>query len=221
MLDGIEADRLISDPPYDFDASGGGAFRAMRQSMNRVHELGLDQGFDVSVLPLQRVQAAVIFCHTDQLVGLLPALDAEFDRYALCYWRKTNPLPLAKNHYRPDTEFYVHAWRSGASPEGTLRDKVRSWDGPVGKSEFEHPTVKPLALMQKIVLNAGGEVLLDPYMGTGTTGLAALAQGKRFVGVERDPRWFDVACRRVEACVRQGELFGPNASAARKVGADG
>lgn len=64
--------------------------------------------------------------------------------------------------------------------------------------------------MQKIVINASapGDIVLDPFMGTGTTAVAALQHGRRFVGIENDPRWFDAACQRIDRHVRQGDLFG-------------
>jgi site-specific DNA-methyltransferase (adenine-specific) len=56
---------------------------------------------------------------------------------------------------------------------------------------------------------ADGEVVLDPFMGSGTTGLAALRKGRRFIGIEKDERWFDMACQRIRAVSGDaGPLFG-------------
>lgn len=71
-----------------------------------------------------------------------------------------------------------------------------------------HPTQKPLALM-KWCLNflPKAETILDPFMGSGTTGVAAVQMGRKFIGIERDEGYFDIACRRIEQAQRQGDMF--------------
>ena len=72
-----------------------------------------------------------------------------------------------------------------------------------------HPAEKPVALMEFLVQNstAPDGLVFDPFMGSGTTGEAAIAAGRRFVGIEHDPQWFDIACRRIEDAQRQGRLI--------------
>lgn len=75
----------------------------------------------------------------------------------------------------------------------------------------EHPTQKPITLMQWCIdqLPKEAELILDPYMGSGTTGVACMKMGKKFIGIEIDPRHFEVACRRIEEAQRQGDMFLP------------
>ncbi len=72
-----------------------------------------------------------------------------------------------------------------------------------------HPAEKPVSLMQFLVENSSpvGGLIFDPFMGSGTTGEAALATDRKFVGIEHDPHWFDVACRRIEDAQRQQRMF--------------
>jgi hypothetical protein len=70
----------------------------------------------------------------------------------------------------------------------------------------EHPTQKPVQLMKWCVLMTTGAVC-DPYMGSGTTGVACACLGRPFVGVERHEPYFDIACRRIEQAQRQRDLF--------------
>ncbi len=72
---------------------------------------------------------------------------------------------------------------------------------------FDHPTQKPVSLMRQLVSEAKAETILDPFMGSGTTGVAAVQMGKAFIGIEREPRYFDIACRRIEEAQRQGDFF--------------
>ena len=75
------------------------------------------------------------------------------------------------------------------------------------RNEF-HPTEKPVGLMCKFVEWTHG-VVLDPFMGSGTTGVAAIQLGRKFIGIEREPKYFDIACKRIEQAVAQGQLFAP------------
>jgi site-specific DNA-methyltransferase (adenine-specific) len=74
-----------------------------------------------------------------------------------------------------------------------------------------HPTEKPVGLMSYIVRLSVREnrTILDPFMGSGTTGVAAIQLGRKFIGIEREPKYFDIACQRIEQAVAQGQLFEP------------
>jgi site-specific DNA-methyltransferase (adenine-specific)/modification methylase len=60
--------------------------------------------------------------------------------------------------------------------------------------------------------------VLDPFLGSGTTGVAAIQAGRTFIGIERDPKYFDIACRRIEDAQRQESLFEPAAPKAEQMG---
>lgn len=73
-----------------------------------------------------------------------------------------------------------------------------------------HPTQKPVRLMAWTIEQLGLPlVILDPFMGSGTTGVAAIQLGRKFIGIEKDPKYFDIACKRIEQAVGQGQLFAP------------
>ena len=76
--------------------------------------------------------------------------------------------------------------------------------------EHLHPTQKPVALMQWCIEQVGkAETVLDPYMGAGATGVAAAGMGRSFIGIEIEPKYFDIACRRIEDAQRQAPMFAP------------
>ena len=78
------------------------------------------------------------------------------------------------------------------------------------KDVKQHPTQKPLAVMRWCIEQAGNpQTILDPFMGSGTTGVAAIQLGRSFIGIEREPKYFDIACQRIEQAVAQGQLFEP------------
>ena len=71
----------------------------------------------------------------------------------------------------------------------------------------DHPTQKPLSLMLWCLKWIDGDTILDPFMGSGTTGVAAAKMGHHFIGIEREPRYFDIACRRIEQAYAQPDMF--------------
>jgi DNA modification methylase len=75
----------------------------------------------------------------------------------------------------------------------------------------QHPTQKPVALMVWCIeqVKPTPQTILDPFMGSGTTGVAAIQMGRKFIGIEREPKYFDIACKRIEQAVAQGQLFAP------------
>ena len=114
-------DALVTDPPYDFKTSGGGKMRKERKCLESIIENELDKGFDLSIINGLLYRSAVIFCHNDQLHKVLPHVAGNYSRYAVCFWEKNNPMPVANKHYQPDLEPYIHAWNKGGHPD---RDKI-------------------------------------------------------------------------------------------------
>lgn len=199
LLGWMDAD--IMDPPYKMRAEGGGRYRKERPHFDQIVEEELHKDFDRSIINPLLCGAAVVFASNDQLADVLAHLRGCFHRHALCVWQKPNPQPIANKHYRSDVEFYVHAWRRDHYPIGALAEKLRvtTTGSPRGSARFGHATPKPDILMNKIVGNVAGETICDPFMGTGSTGVAAVRAGRIFTGIEHNPRHFETAVRRITA----------------------
>lgn len=125
-------------------------------------------------------------------------------------WVKTNPMPQISSD-RP-----AQGWEGIAYMHSTGGEKKR-WNGGgthgnyVGSlvTDGVHPTGKPLALFSQFVerFTDRGTLVLDPFMGSGTTGVAAIQMGRKFIGIEREPKYFDIACKRIEQASRQVDMF--------------
>lgn len=97
------------------------------------------------------------------------------------------------------------AWSNLSRPAAIFKESATR-----GTPNKQHPTQKPLSLMAWCVaLVPGAKTICDPYMGSGTTGVAAAQQGRSFIGIERDECYFEIACRRIEDAQRQESLFEP------------
>lgn len=193
----LKADAIITDPPYKFNNSGGGKFRKVRKASNKISEKNLDKGFLFKEIPWKRFKSAMVFCHNDQILELSAHLGEIYHRIAWLSYHKTNPSPMANKHYLADTEFYIHGWQHGYHPVGEHNDLRRFIVTRNGaQKQFDHPTVKPMDLMLKMAKNINGDVVLDPFMGTGSTGEALHKSGKTFIGIESDVEYYEMAVQR-------------------------
>lgn len=184
-----EVDAVITDPPYGLgDRMKGGTWASKEEFKG----MPIWDSAPPTVEFLLKIAGLAKICvfWGGNYYGLPPTR---------CWlvWDKQNAVPTMA-----DCEL---AWTS-------LDANTKRKSHPVGRVIHGHPSEKPLALMQWTLqtVKAKGRIF-DPYMGSGTTGVAAIMAGFSFVGVERDERYFDIACKRIEAAVSQGQLFAPEA----------
>src|SRR3546814_20095368 len=110
--------------------------------------------------------SVVVFCHNDQVPELSTYLSGSFERFAICNWIKSNPMPVANKHYQPDCAIYIPAWNRGHHPQGALADKTRHSLATVGRrAAFGHPTVKHDSVMSTIGRNQDPSNLRDAFTG--------------------------------------------------------
>lgn len=124
-------------------------------------------------------------------------------------WARAGGVNFSPSFYLP-----THEWIAiFAKADWRLRDKSASGVGDVWyvpqQSGTEHPAPFPVALPARALETTTAASVLDPFMGSGSVGVAAVAAGRRFIGIELEPRWFDLACERIEDAHRQGTLLPP------------
>ena len=121
----------------------------------------------------------------------------------LLSWHKTNPVPTCNNKYLSDTEYLLFFREKGVKIFGSYETKKKYYVTPTNKSDkdkYEHPTIKPLEIIQNLILNSSqeGDVVLDPFLGSGTTAVAAVNTNRHYIGFELDEKYFDIACQRLD-----------------------
>lgn len=183
-------DACITDPPYGIGEHGGG-FRGRKGQNIRVLE---NRGWDKE-RPTREIFDAMLAASDNHIIwGGNYFADFLPPSKGWLYWQKLMGGDFA------DGEL---AW---TSRDKALREFTKC---PKGQGA-EHPTQKPLALMAWCLsFFPDAQTILDPFMGSGTTGVAAIQLGRKFIGIERDPTYFEIACRRIEQAVAQGQLFTP------------
>lgn len=217
-------DVCLTDPPYEAEA------HTLQRRVKR------DAGTSVEVEALnfdpitagQRTACAVevarsarhravVFCQAEAIA----AWRDEFNEAGMPYrrsipWNKPDAMPSLHGRWPGQSYEAIVLAQHPSSPPCPCGGGARSYR--VNKSTSNgspHPTTKPLPLMLQIVedFTDPGDLVLDPFAGSGTTGVACLRLGRRFIGWERDPNYFEIACRRLrgdEAKPRQEQpsLFG-------------
>jgi site-specific DNA-methyltransferase (adenine-specific)/modification methylase len=196
-----KVDAIISDPPYGIAYTHSGKPRhktiaALARGNAPVH--GDDQPFDPR--PWLAYCDNVLLWGADHFFPRLP------DSGRWLAWNKLGDMTPWDSF--GDVEF---AWHSA---DKAARIFSMKWKGLACEKAGEdngarlHTTQKPLRLMRWCLEQVGNpDSVLDPYMGSGTTGVVAVQAGKRFVGIEIDPTYFDIACRRIEDAQRQTRMF--------------
>jgi site-specific DNA-methyltransferase (adenine-specific) len=213
-------DHIITDPPYEQRMQNLHAEFALRRtdggpqrkaltfaSVQELRSPFLDQ--------VRRINSGwlLAFCNVEGVGEWQAAiLDRGLKFKTTCIWNKPDATPKL-NGQGPalSYECFTTTWCGS----GYAR-----WNGGGRRGVFthctnnpdrhgEHPTEKPLSLMKEIVglFSNLDETVLDCFMGSGTTGVACAHMGRRFIGIEQESTYFDIACRRIEKSLRQPDLF--------------
>ena len=196
-------DAVVTDPPYGIlNLQGAGTTTAIRKSPRQVgsgtlkNRLLNTSNVEWDIAPSVEFFDAVRDCSKWQIIwggNYFPLPPA---RGILC-WDKEQPW---QNFSQVEL-----AWSNLNRPAALFKESATR--GTPGK---QHPTQKPLSLMIWCLgLLPDQQTILDPFMGSGTTGVAAIQLGRKFIGIERDPKYFDIACKRIEQAAAQGQLFEP------------
>ena len=210
-------DAIVSDPPYGigYQHSGhganGGLMKTAITCCKPIH--GDDAPFDpawmVEAVQVSKSGLPLLLWGADHFKARLP------DGGTFLCWDKSCGQGPADSFI--DAEFawmnrrnarciYRHFWKGAA----------RAGEGNSGRMKRAHPSQKPVELMRWCLETARigiGKTVLDPYLGSGSTGVACVTSGRKFIGVEIDEDYFDVACRRLEEAQRQTTLEWADAEA--------
>jgi site-specific DNA-methyltransferase (adenine-specific) len=160
---------------------------------------------------LKRTGPFLFFIDWRQLPCLLDLLaEEEYFVRGLLVWDKAAYRPL-RNGFAQSAEFII--WGRAENPVVSAGRFLGSGvfsvanEGNTGNHDRHHITQKPLKLMGKLLgITAPGDLVLDPFMGSGTTGVACTNLGRRFIGIEKSPAYFDIACARIARAHEQNHL---------------
>lgn len=206
-----KVDAVVTDPPYGIDPDGIGYGRISRAIINDFNEECMHRGMNAALSLLDVGVAAMFYS-----AKITPRVFNGAMR--TCYfgeiiWDKKAPGMGGLLRYQHENIALFSKGRAAlAAPCFSVLSHYRC--------AKEHPHEKPLGLMRELVFLTGGQTTLDPFMGSGTTGVACVKLGRRFIGIELDPGYFDIACRRIEEAYRQPDFFVEKPEPAEQIGMD-
>lgn len=213
ILPNKSVDCICTDPPYYLDPGGScGGIAAKREYIKEISDNEIDVGFDYNTLKeyerILKSMNLITFCGRNDIREYLNWSYEGGYRWKLITWHKTNPTPLINGNYLPDTEFIFHFW-DGMKIGGNYETKRGYYISPVIKNIYEHPTVKPLKIVENLIINATKEwdVVLDPYAGTGTTLVACKELNRNFIGIEKVEKYVEICHKRISEIKNKKSLF--------------
>lgn len=207
ILPTLAVDHVISDPPYEDELHNAMGRIRRNDGREMVQELGFDGvnagRAEIASACVTSAKGWVILFTLAEGVRAwrddLQAAKAKWD--TTCFWIKPDASPRFNGQGAArGAECFVTCWAGTGYRRWNAGGKrgVYTHCVNVGR-QGEHPTEKPVPLMCEIIedFTSPGEVICDPFMGSGTTGIACARYGRGFIGIEQNERWFDLACRRI------------------------
>jgi DNA modification methylase len=203
-----KVDAVITDPPYVIKHVDGGGFAAARAfyaggALDGMTDFQLADYADAIANAADQL---VAFHSRDQVGEYGTFCMAAFGNYDLHVWHKSNAIPFTHNVWKSDIEYIALGWRKKKHAVVDQSEKSKVYTSALTQAR-EHPTQKPVPLMEKYVRVLGVASVLDPFMGSGTTGVACMNLGRSFIGIEKEPKYFEIACRRITDAQRQQRMF--------------
>jgi site-specific DNA-methyltransferase (adenine-specific) len=206
-------DMILTDPPYELSKSKGGGMmgKGGRKFMQEVKEQGMINGIDtesflnacLSLFDHKQKFCAVITCSTKQIIEYITWAENSGFQYGLGIWHKSNPAPLCNYKYLNDVEYWIYIKGKKSKILGNYHSKSLVYKSQINKKDkklYGHATCKPVELMEKFITNhsTDQQVILDPFMGSGSTGVAAKNLNRKFIGIEMDEGYFNIAKKRID-----------------------
>ena len=207
VLKSIESgsvDMVLADLPYGEVNRESSGLRNLNKGLADICEIDLIK-FVAEIVRVCK-GSIYLFCGVDQISKLSISMKAQKLSTRLGLWEKSNPSPMNGKHvWLSGAEFCVFGRKAKATFNEHCKKPI--WKFPAGRNSF-HPTQKPIPLLETLIKASTneGDTVLDPTMGSGSTGVACKNLGRKFIGIEMDANYFAIAKRRIDSCNLQAEL---------------
>jgi len=206
-------DLILTDPPYNISRSSNFTKNSDNKKFNNISidfgdwdqsEIDLDNLFNEFKRVLRKGGTLIIFYDVWKSQNIKYFADKNgFKQPRVCQWVKTNPVPInsKKNYLSNAIEFFFTFVKGGNSTFNSSYDRgIYNYPICHGNERTSHPTQKPLGLIKSIIEkhSKSGDIILDPFGGSGTTGIACLELSRRFILFEKDQTYFELSKDRIE-----------------------
>ena len=206
-------DLIVTDPPYLIENTKAGGHSELAKSIQKmndeIQEEDLTEGYEPEILDeMVRVMKNIncyIWCNGKQIPAyfdyFVNKLGCAFD---IIIWNKTNATPLFNNKYLTDKEYCLYFRKGGYCCPPDYESAKTVYYQPINikdKNLWHHPTIKPLNIIINLIKNSSkkGDTVCDPFMGSGTTGVAAAMLDRNFIGMEKSEKHFHTSQVRISS----------------------
>lgn len=200
-------DLVIIDPPYFIGNTDGGQNNGLGKSIanmnNQLRDNNLTDGIDNSLLNdlmrVMKVPNIYIWCNHKQIPQYLDFFVKDYGcNFDILIWKKTNAVPLFYNKYLTDKEYCLYFRKGGYCNPKDYESAKTVWEYPINMSDkklYDHPTIKPLHMIKTLIENSSqeGDVVLDTFLGSGTTAVACKELGRNYIGFEINEEYYKIA----------------------------
>lgn len=212
-------DLIITDPPYLIENTNGGKTNELGLSIqnmnnelaNGVFTKGINTDILQEFIRIQKKPNIYIWCNHKQIPMYLDFFVKEHNcNFDILIWKKTNATPLFCNKYLTDKEYCLYFRKGGYCNPQSYEKAKTVFETPINvedKKHYQHPTIKPLEIIKTLIENSSkeNEIILDAFMGSGTTAVACKELGRNFIGFEIDEKYHKIACDRVNGINASGQ----------------
>ena len=201
-------DLVLTDPPYKFETKGGGIAGKREYLHTGCRDIGVSKDFDLfgndvfldECVRITKKTNVFIFCSKAQLYKIFGYAERNGINYEPIPLCKTAPLPCSNNQWLPDREWGVHLFKCAAVYGNYHTKQGFFFDANFKDETIDHPTPKPVYIIKRIISNLTetGHSILDPFGGSGTTGVAADQLDRDCTLIEINPKHVGTIRRRVQ-----------------------
>lgn len=196
-------DLIITDPPYKFTPQGGGIInkRNYTNKLNAINCCDFEPEFFLDAIkPKMKKFYGYFFCNKALVPNYINWAIKNKYNYDILVLAKSNPIPAYNAHHLSDLEYVILIRESGTyfGKDGKLDDYRKFYMTKTGGKSY-HPAQKPEELIKRFITISSKkeDLIIDPFMGSGTTGVVAERLERKFIGIEMDEKYFNVAKQRI------------------------
>lgn len=215
-----KVDACLTSPPYNLGGfhqmHGGNSAKWEYDSFSDDMPEGEYQASQVEICNLlfDIVDGPLFYSHKDRIVGgrLISPLEwmnrTKWVVHQQVIINKGSGANVDKRRFFPVHEVLLVCFKAAGGRLDNVKCLTDVWSvEQTNRKDAQHPASMPLSMAERALGAASGGVVLDPYMGSGTTAIASIMHGKKFVGIEQSEKYFEIACKRIEQAYQKNSLF--------------
>jgi len=212
-------DLIVTDPPYLIESTQGGKTNGLGKSITNMNEQlansTLTKSINIEILDdfmrVMKKPNIYVWCNHKQIPMYIDYFVTQNEcNFDIIIWNKTNATPLFYNKYMTDKEYCLYFRKGGYCNPPNYEHAKTVYHLPINvndKKKFKHPTIKPLNIIRNLIENSSHEndLILDCFVGSGTTCVAAKESNRQFIGIEIDKEFHKIAVDRINGITASGQ----------------